>query len=150
MNRLNRLVLPLVVLTVVMQATILYRQYRPPTLTGQPPSAKELVVDAAKDSIMDLDGLPTKGNNGNLVLVEFSDYECPFCARHANGVAQQLEQKYISTGRIRYAFANNPLPIHQNAKFLASAAICAGKQGRYWGMHDRLFSAQPKSKDQVQ
>lgn len=149
---MNRLLVSLVFLIALMQGLVVYKQYREPnTLPSRPlpPNPADLVVDAPKNAIIDLAGLPTKGGNAKIAIVEFSDYECPFCARHANGVARQLEEKYVSSGHIRYAFANNPLAIHPNARFLATAAICAGKQGHYWEMHDRLFSVQSKTKDQI-
>jgi len=60
-----------------------------------------------------------------------------------------LDLKLIKTGKIRYAFGYNPLPIHRLARCLALAAICAGNQNRYWQMHDHLFEATPKAESEV-
>ena len=131
----------LVGLTVIMQAVILYRQPRP--ATPPPP-----IIDAPRDTYVDLADFPARGRgDARTVLLEFSDYECPFCARHATTVFPQLLERFVETGRIRYAFANNPLPIHPNAKWLAQVAMCSGDQGQYWSMHHHLFASVPKSQD---
>jgi protein-disulfide isomerase len=147
--RTNRFFVALAFVTVTMQGIILYRQYS--TQQGTPASQRaDPVREAPKDTVLDSIGLPTKGpGNSNIVLVEFSDYECPFCQRHANGAARELDQKYVSTGKIKHVFVNNPLPFHGNAKLLASAAICAGAQDQYWRMHESLFISMPKSKEQI-
>jgi protein-disulfide isomerase len=127
---------------------ILYNQYndRPTNqaLANQP------IRDAPEGTILDLEGLPIKGKRtAQVVLVEFSDYECPFCARHAKDVAPELEREFLDTGKIALVFVNNPLPIHPAAKLLATAAFCAGKQDHYWEMHTTLFTVAPKSKDEL-
>lgn len=133
----NRVLTVLVTLTVIMQGVILYRQPRPPK--AQPP-----VVDAPQGVFVELGDLPIRGSaDAKTVLIEFSDYECPFCSRHATTVLPSLIERYVESGFVRYALANNPLPIHRNAEWLAHVAICAGKQGRYWEMHDRLFAEKP-------
>ena len=127
-----------------LQAVILYRQHGGSDAAPPPPPA---VRDAPKGLAFELTGLPIEGaDDARTVLVEFSDYECPFCARHANSVLGELRQKFVSTGKIKYAFANNPLSIHSNAQLLATAAICAGEQGQYWKVHDSLFRTQSKTK----
>lgn len=87
---------------------------------------------------------PTKGSKAaRLVLVEFTDYECPFCARYFHDTLPQLEKEYIQTGKLRYVLREFPLEsIHPQAFKAAEAALCAGEQGKYWEMHDRLFSNQ--------
>ncbi|WP_069812580.1 Na+/H+ antiporter NhaA [Streptomyces sp. TP-A0874] len=75
-----------------------------------------------------------------LTLVEYGDYECPFCA-HATGVAQELRQRFGD--RLRYVYRHLPLPdVHPNAELAARAAIAADTQGRFWQMHDLLFTHQ--------
>jgi protein-disulfide isomerase len=71
--------------------------------------------------------------------VEFSDFQCPYCAR-ANGVLKQVEQRYA--GKVRVVFRHFPLPSHKEAAKAAEAAGCAGAQGRFWEMHDKLFANQ--------
>jgi protein-disulfide isomerase len=85
-----------------------------------------------------------KGNpNATLTLVEFTDYQCPFCARHVKETVPQLERDYIATGKLKYVFRNFPLEsIHKLAFKAHEAATCAGEQGKFWEMHDRLFASQ--------
>jgi protein-disulfide isomerase len=74
-----------------------------------------------------------------ITLIEFSEYQCPFCAR-VNPTLAELEKKYA--GKIRIVFKDFPLPNHQQAPKAAEAAHCAGEQGKYWALHDRLFANQ--------
>ena len=80
--------------------------------------------------------------NAKLTLIEFTDYECPFCGRHFRDTAPKILKDYIDTGKIRYVFSDLPLAMHAHAKKAAEAALCAGEQGKYWEMHDLLFSNQ--------
>lgn len=76
-----------------------------------------------------------------ITIVEFSDYECPFCARWHQQVYKRLMQEY--EGKIRFVYRDFPLTsIHANATPAAIAAHCAGEQGAYFPFHDALFSYQ--------
>jgi protein-disulfide isomerase len=93
--------------------------------------------------------LETAGNavkgaaTAKVALVEFSDYECPFCARYTRDTLPQLMRDYIDTGKVKYIFRNLPLEsIHSSALRAAVAAECAGEQGKYWELHDQLFANQ--------
>jgi protein-disulfide isomerase len=78
-----------------------------------------------------------------LTLIEFSDYECPYCRRFVKTTLPALKAEYINTGKLRYVFRNFPLDqIHRDARKAAEAAQCAGEQGQYWAMHDVLFHKQ--------
>jgi protein-disulfide isomerase len=84
------------------------------------------------------------------VVIEFSDYECPFCNRHAtSGAGPEIQRQFVDAGRVRYAFLNNPLPIHLNARLLAAAGICASGQNRFSAMHDALFAKRPKEQQEI-
>jgi protein-disulfide isomerase len=90
-----------------------------------------------------LDESPILGSNdAKVAIVEFSDYQCPFCYRFFSQSLQKLKQQYIDTGKVKLVFRNFPLSIHPQAKSAAVAAQCAGKQDAYWKMHDALFSNQ--------
>lgn len=78
-----------------------------------------------------------------ITIVEFSDFECPFCSRGADTI-HQLMQKYPND--IRLVFKHNPLPFHQQAPPAAHAAMAAGEQGKFWEMHDLLFKNQKEFK----
>jgi protein-disulfide isomerase len=94
--------------------------------------------------VLDLGSNETKGDpNAKLTLVEFSDYQCPFCGRHERDTNPQIQKEYVETGKVKYVFLDLPLEsIHRLAFKAAEAANCAGEQGRYWEMHDRLFENQ--------
>jgi protein-disulfide isomerase len=100
-------------------------------------------LDAARGlSTINVAGAPAKGPADQaLTLVEFSDYECPFCIRHFTMTMPEIEAKYIKTGRIRYVFRDFPIDqLHPGAIKGHEAARCAGEQGRFWEMHTRMFS----------
>ena len=102
-----------------------------------PPPEPQNVVLSVKDD-------PFKGKkDAKLTLIEFSDYECPFCSRHFREVLPQIEREYLTTGKVKYVFRNFPIEsIHPRAFKAHEAANCAGEQGKYWEMHDRLFANQ--------
>jgi protein-disulfide isomerase len=85
-------------------------------------------------------GAPVKGpENAAITIVEFSDFECPFCKRVLPSV-DQLMKEY--QGKVKLAFRHNPLPFHPKAMPAAKAAYAAHKQGKFWEMYDLLFSNQ--------
>src|SRR5206468_2296125 len=104
---------------------------------GGPPPAPENVV-------LDLGNNPFKGQKtAPLTMVEFTDYQCPFCGRYARETYAQIEKEYIATGKVKYVLLDLPLEsIHKFAFKAAQVANCAGEQGKYWEMHDRLFANQ--------
>lgn len=100
--------------------------------------------EQALNAIISIDGEPTKGDkNAKLTLVEFSEYQCPFCGRHVRDTFPNIDKEYIQTGKVKYVFRDLPLEsIHKNAFKAAEASHCAGEQKKYWEMHDRLFANQ--------
>jgi protein-disulfide isomerase len=81
---------------------------------------------------------PTKGPaDAPVTIVEFSDYECPYCVR-AEATVKELLAKY--PGKIKLVYRDYPLPSHAKAPKAAEAAHCAGDQGKYWELHDKLFT----------
>ncbi len=80
-----------------------------------------------------------------VTMVEFSDYQCPFCKRYVSIVFPTIKRDYIDTGQVRYIFSDFPIAtLHPQAPKAHEAAHCAGEQNQYWAMHDILFE---KSKD---
>jgi protein-disulfide isomerase len=81
--------------------------------------------------------------DAKVTLIEFSDYQCPFCARFMRATLPRLIKEYVETGKVRYVFRDFPIQsIHRAAMGAATAARCAGEQGKYWEVHDELFAAQ--------
>ena len=95
-----------------------------------------------REIIIDTEGSPIKGNeSARFALIEYSDYECPFCSRYVRDTLPLIERDYIKTGKIKYVFRDFPIEsLHRNALLASEAAACAREQGKYWEMHDRLFS----------
>jgi len=74
-----------------------------------------------------------------LTMVEFTDYQCPYCRRFAAEVWPKLKREYIDTGKLRYIARDLPLQFHASAAPAAEAAHCAGEQGKFWEMHAALL-----------
>lgn len=91
----------------------------------------------------DLSDHPVKGDpNAPLTLVEFTDYECGFCARYFRETYPKILEEYVATGRIRYVALDLPLEsLHPLSFQAARASHCAADQGKFWEMHDRLFGS---------
>jgi len=96
------------------------------------------------NKVIDLGNGPFKGAaDAKVTLVEISDYQCPFCSRYVRDTYPQVETEYIKAGKVKSVFLDLPLEaIHKSAFGAAKAARCAGEQGKYWEMHDRLFANQ--------
>jgi protein-disulfide isomerase len=106
-----------------------------PTANQQPPQPQRIEVS--------LDDDPVKGSpNAKVTIVEFSDFQCPFCARFAAQTLPQIEEKYIKTGKVKLVYRDFPLNFHQYAQKAAEAAECADEQGKFWEYHDILFQKQ--------
>jgi len=84
-----------------------------------------------------------------VAIIEYADFECPACRRFAVDIEPALRRDYIDQGRVLLVFKNFPLPIHPTAAALAKGAWCAGRQGRFWGLHDVLFGAGPKQGESI-
>lgn len=91
--------------------------------------------------VIDLTQGHQRGNEDAVVaLIEFSDYECPFCIRHSRETMPLIEKNYIATGKILYGFRDFPIDqLHPQAIRAHEAVQCAGDQNKYWEMHSRMF-----------
>ena len=89
-------------------------------------------------------GRPTLGErDAPVTIVEFSDYQCPYCQRYSMTVFPAIKRDYINTGKVLYVFRDFPLSsIHQQAAKAHESAHCAGEHNKYWEMHDVLFQKQ--------
>jgi protein-disulfide isomerase len=103
-------------------------------LNGTAPSTEERKTVGVGD-------LPPQGNaNAKVTIVEFSDYECPFCSSFFTQTEVQIKKDYIDTGKVKFYYRDFPLTqIHPGAQKGAEAARCAGDQDKYWQYHDALF-----------
>lgn len=142
----TRILIPLAFIAVAMQGVLIYRL----VIRPQRPAQIERTRTVETAQSLDISGMPSMGRDDSpVVVVEFGDYQCPFCREHARETLPELVQQYVATDRIEYAFANLPLAGHPLARELAGAATCAGEQGAYWEMHDSLYQLQPTDNDDV-
>jgi protein-disulfide isomerase len=102
--------------------------------------------DIPKTASIKIDKRPTVlgAADAPVTVVEFTDYQCPFCRRFVQTTFPALKRDYIDTGKLRWIVRDMPLGFHQNAHQAAEAAHCAGDQGKYWEMRDTLFQNNSK------
>jgi len=91
-----------------------------------------------------LDDDPVKGNpNAPVTIVEYSDFQCPFCSRFFQQTLPLIEENYIDTGKVKLVYKDLPLDnLHPNARPVHIASECADEQGKFWEYHDVLFEKQ--------
>lgn len=87
--------------------------------------------------------------NAAIAILEFSDYECPYCAKHYKNVLPKLRERYIDKGIVKYVMKDFPLEFHAHAKKASLSTRCAGKQGQYWAMHNAIFDAHGQATEQL-
>jgi protein-disulfide isomerase len=110
------------------------------------PSARAMPQPVS--AVIDVEDAPHIGSkDAPLTIVEFTDYQCTFCQQFHNVTFPVLKRIYIDSGKVRFYVMDLPLvDKHNNALMAAQAARCAGEQGRFWEMHDRM-QANPDSLD---
>ena len=117
---------------------------RPAVPAAAPASgAAQPAIQPVTNVTMNLSKAPFRGSPAaKAILVEVSDFECPFCGRYARDTGPQVLKQYADTNKIGYAFVHLPLAIHKFAPKASEASACAGDQGKFWEMHDVLFAKQ--------
>ena len=105
-------------------------------LTGKKPPLENVLIS--------IEGSPVLGDaNASIAIVEFADYQCPFCGRHSSQTLPQVMDEYVKSGKVQYIYKDFPLEsLHPLAMKAAEAARCAGEENKYWEMHDRLYKNQ--------
>lgn len=89
--------------------------------------------------------LPLLGDkDAKVTLIEFSDFQCPFCRSLYTNVIKQLKKEYIDTGKVKLAYRYYPLDFHPAAQKSAEAAECANDQSKFWEFHDKVYDEQEK------
>jgi protein-disulfide isomerase len=107
-----------------------------PTTQARPP----IPIPAEPVSLA---GAQMRGNrSARVAMIEYADFQCPFCGRFTTDTLPELERKYVDTGLVLFAFRHLPLSMHPFARSAAQAAECAGLQGQFWQMSARLFGDQ--------
>jgi len=114
---------------------------------GQAKPAQPQEEAPTKAKISDLTGVNMLGSkNAPLTIVEYTDYQCPFCQRFHVTAFNELKKAYIDTGKVRFYSKDMPLDFHPNAMRAAMAARCAGEQNKFWELRD-VMGANPNSLD---
>ena len=110
----------------------------PKTTPPQEPTPPPAKVDVAQGH------LPPLGNpNAKVTIVEFSDFQCPFCKQFEDNTYPKLYDEYIKTNKIKFVFRHYPLnSIHPTAQKAAEASECANAQNKFWEYHNLLFKNQ--------
>jgi len=108
-----------------------------PAQQSPQPSAPQIFTVSFDDE-------PVKGNpDAPVTVVEFSDFQCPFCSRFFEQTLPLIEENYIDTGKIKFVYKDLPLDnLHPNARSAHIASECADEQGKFWEYHDVLFQKQ--------
>ncbi len=92
-----------------------------------------------------LDGAALRGASAaSVAVIELSDFKCPFCGEFARDILPEFDRRYVDSGKVIFAFRQYPLAVHPEAFAAAEAVQCAGLQGLFWPMHDRLFQSQDR------
>jgi protein-disulfide isomerase len=98
----------------------------------QAPEQLRVTVDIDDDYCLGQEDAP-------VTIVEFSDYQCPYCQRFWAQTLPQIKSEYIDTGKVKFIYRDFPLGFHPNAQKAAEATECAGDQEKYWDMHNKIF-----------
>jgi len=86
---------------------------------------------------------PVEGDpNAPVTIIEFSDFECPFCGNFYKNSLSLIRKDYIETGKVKIIYRDYPLSFHPEAQKAAEASECADEQGKFWEYHDKLFENQ--------
>lgn len=121
---------------VIVAGTLVYRTFVP----SQKAAARGAELRIPVEPVA-LEGSASIGSiNAPAVILAFSDFECPYCGKFSTDVLPSLQEKYIDSGRVLFAFRHMPLATHKDAKPAALAATCAAEQGQFGKYHDLLFA----------
>ncbi|MBY0505665.1 MAG: DsbA family protein [Bryobacteraceae bacterium] len=117
-------------------------------LKSRPAAAAPPTGPALQNVLVSSDGVLVRGDlKAPVTIIEYTDLQCPFCSRHAQGTFSQIENEYVKSGKVRYIVKDFPLEsIHPNAFKAAEAGRCAAEldKTKAWDMHDRLFANQQR------
>ncbi len=111
--------------------------------SGVKPNALAIALNLPMDVPVGTGAFAIGDPDAPITIIEYTDYQCPFCTRHFAETLPQLKENFIDTGKVFYVIKDFPLTsIHPEATKAGEAARCAGEQDAYWEMHDALFEGQ--------
>lgn len=143
----NFLALSILTAGVMVSGSLLYTNSVGVNLGAQINDGQQVVQQPGNGAKVDVsvDDDPVLGNkNAKVTIIEFSDYQCPFCRAFWKDALAQIKKDYIDTGKARFIYRDYPLSFHPMAMPSAQAAECADDQGKYWEMHDKIFGEEEK------
>lgn len=140
-------VILLLVFSFLLGMTTMKLYYTEKALEGNQATGSQAQIAAPDDSNplgeqvdVEIGSLPVSGNeNAKVTIVEFSDFQCPFCKRFFDETYSQLKRDYVDTGKVKFYYRHLPLAIHPLAQDAAEATECANEQDKFWEFHDLLF-----------
>ncbi|BAU47460.1 thioredoxin [Sulfurifustis variabilis] len=113
---------------------VLERQQEPEQPQARPPADQKVSIEFAPG------GYSLGRADAPVVMVEYADYQCPFCRQYHQTTFEQIKRNYVDTGRVRYVSRDFPLAFHEHARGAALAARCAGEQGRFWELRHAMIA----------
>lgn len=140
----NKILIPLsiIITGVIIGGAIIFSNREKDPVGNNQPTRETPSRDTLAGEIS-IEGEPVLGDaSAPIMLVEFSDFECPFCGRFANNTFLQIKKEYVDTGKVKVVFKNFPLPFHKDAQLAAEAGECAALQGKFWEYKEVLFKNQ--------
>ena len=112
--------------------------------TAEAPSGDAPVVVKDPSTLFSADDPMVGNSKAKVTIVEFGDFQCPYCRRFWKDTYGQLKKTYIDTGKVRFITRAFPLSFHPAAKPAALASLCAKEQGKFWEYRDKMFGEQEK------
>lgn len=106
------------------------------------PPTEKLAAEVPSQEVSADDDPALGDKNAPVTIVEFSDFQCPFCARFHQQTFPQINEEYVKKGKVRFVYRDYPLPFHQFAQKASEAAECADEQGKFWEYHNKIFENQ--------
>jgi len=138
----NFLAISILVASIMISGSVLYSNFGLKSGTANINGAGQ-VPQEVRDVSVD-DDVVMGNKNAKVTIIEFSDYQCPFCRTFWKDTLSQIKKEYIDTGKVKFVYRDYPLSFHPMAQSSAQAAECAEEQGRYWEIHDKIFGEQEK------
>lgn len=134
----------IVIAGVIIAGAVLLGQKTPPQVVEEPGVPFREEAPAPADIQVELEGWPTMGNpEARVVIVEYSDFACPFCKRHHDETLPLIKEQFIDTGLVRFVYKDFVVVGGDRA---AEAAHCAAEQGAFWQYHNLLFARQTEDR----
>jgi protein-disulfide isomerase len=131
-----------IILTIVVIAIVAYN-------LGSNGNTGNVIVPTEKDRAAPVAKFEVNGNdhilgdpNAPVTIIEYSDFECPFCSRFFTGALPLIKSEYVDTGKVKFIYRHFPLSFHAMAQPAAEASECAADQGMFWEYHDTVFENQ--------